>query len=185
MFEQIICLISSELQRRNISYMLIGGQAVLLYGEPRLTRDIDITIGVDVDRLDDVIAVTDALDLKILPQNIQDFVRKTMVLPAIHEETGIRVDFIFSFSPYERQAIACARSVRMGDQDICFAAPEDVVVHKMVAGRPRDMEDARGILLKNPGINKAYIRQWLADIAGGPEGEEIQSRFEDLLKNIT
>ena len=31
--------------------MLIGGQAVLLYGEPRLTRDIDITLGVDVDKI--------------------------------------------------------------------------------------------------------------------------------------
>lgn len=184
MFEQIICSISSELQRSNIAYMLIGGQAVLLYGEPRLTRDIDITIGVDIDRLDDVIAVTNALDLKILPQNIQDFVSKTMVLPAIHEKTGIRVDFIFSFSPYERQAIARARNIRMCDQDICFAAPEDVVIHKMVAGRPRDVEDARGILLKNPDLNKAYIRQWLTDMASGTEGEEIKSRFEDLLKNI-
>ena len=27
--------------------MIIGGQAVLLYGEPRLTRDIDITLGVN------------------------------------------------------------------------------------------------------------------------------------------
>ena len=31
--------------------MVIGGQAVLLYGEPRLTRDIDITLGVGVREL--------------------------------------------------------------------------------------------------------------------------------------
>jgi len=29
--------------------MVIGGQAVLLYGEPRLTRDIDITLGIGVE----------------------------------------------------------------------------------------------------------------------------------------
>lgn len=58
MFEKIICSIGSELERRNISYMLIGGQAVLLYGEPRLTRDIDITLGVDVDKIEEVISVT-------------------------------------------------------------------------------------------------------------------------------
>ena len=57
MFEKIICSISSTLERCNIPYMLIGGQAVLIYGEPRLTRDIDITLGVDVDKIEDVISV--------------------------------------------------------------------------------------------------------------------------------
>jgi hypothetical protein len=34
--------------------MVIGGQAVLLYGEPRLTRNIDITLGIDVNELEKV-----------------------------------------------------------------------------------------------------------------------------------
>jgi hypothetical protein len=34
--------------------MVIGGQAVLLHGESRLTRDIDITLGVDASRLEKV-----------------------------------------------------------------------------------------------------------------------------------
>ncbi|MEN6375282.1 MAG: hypothetical protein ABFD75_10965 [Smithella sp.] len=55
MFEKIICSISSALKDRNIPYMLIGGQAVLIYGEPRLTRDIDITLGVDVDKLNEIV----------------------------------------------------------------------------------------------------------------------------------
>jgi len=184
MFEKIICSISSELNRRNIPYMLIGGQAVLLYGEPRLTRDIDITLGVDVDKIDDVISVAHDLALKILPENIEDFVRKTMVLPAIHEETGIRIDFIFSFSPYERQAIAQAKKVRMLDQDIHFAAPEDVVIHKIVAGRPRDVEDVRGILLKTPDMDIVYVRKWLDDFSAGLEDDEIKKRLESVLLTV-
>lgn len=31
----------------------------------------------------------------------------------------------------------------------------------MVAGRPRDEEDVRGILLKTPGIDFAYVEGWL------------------------
>ncbi|GJL55165.1 MAG: hypothetical protein NPIRA02_22970 [Nitrospirales bacterium] len=38
--------ISKTLKRRRIPYMVIGGQAVLVYGEPRLTRDIDVTLKV-------------------------------------------------------------------------------------------------------------------------------------------
>jgi hypothetical protein len=44
--------IALELERAGIPYMVTGGQAVLLYGEPRLTRDIDITLGVSTDQLD-------------------------------------------------------------------------------------------------------------------------------------
>lgn len=34
--------------------MVIGGQAMLLYGEPRLTKEIDITLGVDLSGLSTV-----------------------------------------------------------------------------------------------------------------------------------
>ncbi|PKN67448.1 MAG: hypothetical protein CVU54_17035 [Deltaproteobacteria bacterium HGW-Deltaproteobacteria-12] len=184
MFEKIICSISSELEGRNIPYMLIGGQAVLLYGEPRLTRDIDVTLGVDVDKIEDIISAVSRLSLKILPENIEDFVRKTMVLPAIHEDTGIRVDFIFSFSPYERQAIARAKKIRMLEQNVCIAAPEDVVIHKIVAGRPRDMEDIRGILLRTKDIDMAYIRQWLNDFSAALSDDEIRKRLDNVLLTL-
>jgi hypothetical protein len=76
------------------------GQAVLLYGEPRLTRDIVITLGVDTDHLDRLLSAVQDLSLKPLPEDIQTFVKETMVLPALDEHTGIRVDFIFSYTPY-------------------------------------------------------------------------------------
>jgi hypothetical protein len=41
MFEELLARLGSALDKHSIPYMIIGGQAVLLYGEPRLTRDID------------------------------------------------------------------------------------------------------------------------------------------------
>lgn len=150
--------------------MVIGGQAVLLYGEPRLTKDIDITLGVGAERVTDVMAVTQRLGLKLLVDDAEAFVRDTMVLPVAEEATGIRVDFIFSFSPYEREAIARGKMVRFGDTHVCFASLEDLVIHKIIAGRPRDIEDVRAILLKNPHYDRIYIEKWLRefdDMIGG------------------
>ena len=39
MFEELLSRISASLNKHSIPYMIIGGQAVLLYGEPHLTRD--------------------------------------------------------------------------------------------------------------------------------------------------
>ena len=44
--------------------MVIGGQAVLLYGEPRLTKGIDITLGVDLENLSKVIDMVKSIDLQ-------------------------------------------------------------------------------------------------------------------------
>ena len=55
MFEALIAKIAEELGRAGLPYMIIGGQAVLLYGTVRMTKDIDITLGVDIGSLDLVV----------------------------------------------------------------------------------------------------------------------------------
>jgi hypothetical protein len=57
MFTELLERLAHAFDEARLPYMIIGGQAVLLYGEPRLTRDIDITLGVDIDRQSDVTAV--------------------------------------------------------------------------------------------------------------------------------
>lgn len=141
--------------------MIIGGQAVLLYGEPRLTKDIDITLGVGVDKLDEIISLAKQLRLKILIDAFEVFVKKTMVLPVFDKKSGIRVDFIFSFSSYERQAIARINKIKFGTTTVKFASLEDVVIHKIIAGRPRDIEDIKSVLLKNPKYDHQYVIRWL------------------------
>jgi predicted nucleotidyltransferase len=164
MFEKLLERIAQSLKNAGIPYMVIGGQAVLLYGEPRLTKDIDITLGVDLSRLEDVLSAV--REMKIAPLvDPEAFTRATMVLPCSDPETGIRVDMIFSFSPFEQLAISRARIVKIGKADVCFASLEDLLVHKVIAGRARDLEDARVVLLKNPDADLAYIRRWLSEFS--------------------
>lgn len=52
MFKNILKKIAKQLNESKIPYMVIGGQAILLYGEPRLTKDIDVTPGIGVEGLE-------------------------------------------------------------------------------------------------------------------------------------
>jgi predicted nucleotidyltransferase len=164
MFNQLLERIAISLDQSVIPYMVIGGQAVLIYGEPRLTRDVDITLGVGPDRLRDLLAVAESAGWQVLVENPEEFVLQTMVLPLKDSETGIRMDLIFSFSPYERQAMERVKLLKMGKAAVRFAAIEDVIILKMAAGRPRDLEDVRTILAKNPDVGQRYIRDWLTEI---------------------
>jgi hypothetical protein len=145
MFQQLLAKIANAFDRLRIGYMVIGGQAVLLYGEPRLTKDIDITLGVGVEGFTQITDLVRELSLKILVDNPEAFVHKTMVLPVIEDASGIRVDFIFSHSPYEQQAITRTREVQFGATAVKFASLEDVVIHKIIAGRGRDIDDVKAI----------------------------------------
>jgi hypothetical protein len=160
-FEALLAKLAGELDRARIPYMVIGGQAVQLYGEPRMTRDIDVTLGLDGEGLDRVLDVCSRCGLSPVPTKPADFVRETMVLPALNERTGIRVDFVFSATEYERQAIGRSQSVELEGAKVSFAAAEDVVIHKLVAGRPRDLEDVRGIMAKTSGLDRVYVERWL------------------------
>ncbi len=181
MFKKLISEIARSLKSRNIAYMIIGGQAVLLYGEPRLTRDIDITLACGNERLKDILETARSIGLKPLIKNIEEFTSRTMVLPVIEEKTGIRVDFIFSFTPYEKEAVKRAKKITMEGVEVAFASPEDLIIHKIFSGRPRDTEDVKNVLLKNR-TDESYIEKRLSEFdASFPEKKFLRT-FKKLLK---
>jgi len=180
MFASLLEQIALGLEARGIPYMLIGGQAVLLYGEPRLTRDIDITLGVGPERLADIQEMAATWGWQALVDAAHEFVQRTLVFPCQDPRSGIRVDFIFSFSPYERQALERVRRVPIGSAKVCFASLEDTLIHKIVAGRPRDLEDARSIVLKNPDLDAAYVRRWLGEFERSLD-QPYRRIFEEIL----
>ncbi len=164
--------------------MIIGGQAVILYGEPRLTRDIDITLGIGREGLPVILSMCRDLSLKPIPAEVERFVEKTMVLPAADEANGIRVDFIFSFTPYEKEAIARSKKILLEGSLIHFAASEDVIIHKIFAHRPRDLEDVRIILLKNPGIDVDFVSRWISEFDSAKPEENLVGIWRELLRDV-
>ncbi len=183
MITALLKRLAQELAATGIPYMVIGGQAVLLYGRPRLTRDIDITLGVDTDQFIRVEALCSALGLKPLTEDPQSFAAKTKVLPAEAQDSKVRVDFIFSFTPYETQAIERVNEVLLEGCPVRFASCEDVIIHKMVAARPVDQEDVRHLLAKNrDALDIEYLRHWLREFSHVPGHERILCDFEVLWK---
>ena len=182
MVETLLKKIASALNRRKIPYMIIGGQAVLVYGSARLTRDIDITLGVDTEAYESVLTLSRKLGLRTLPKEAKVFVEETRVLPTEDPVSKFRVDFIFSNTPYERQAIQRAKRVSLKGSVICFASLEDLIVHKVFAGRPIDLEDVRTLALRHRGnIDVRYVRRWLGMFAELAEGRDLLEDFNRLL----
>jgi hypothetical protein len=144
--------------------MVIGGQAVAVHGEFRVTQDIDITLGVEPAGAVPVLAAIAKMGLQILVSDVDDFLRETFVLPARDPETGIRIDFVFSLSPFERDAIRRGVTVMYDGIAIRFVSVEDLIIQKVVAARPRDLADVKGVILKNPNYDRGYVERWLQQL---------------------
>jgi hypothetical protein len=178
---RLLAELTRGLDARHIPFMLIGGQAVLLHGRPRLTDDVDATLGVGPDQLPAVLDACAAIGLDPLPADVPSFVRETFVLPTRHAPSAMRVDLIFSTLPYEAEAIRRAVRVPIGGADVPFATPEDLLVHKVFAGRPRDLEDAVSVIRRQgDAIDWAYVTRWLAAFAEVPGREGLP----DVLRRL-
>lgn len=124
--------------------MLIGGFANLVWGEPRTTMDLDITVDVAPIGMESFLAVATMCG-DPLPEDPVRFAERTRVLP-VRTPEDVPVDFILATLPFEVDAIARARSVRVAGIDIRVCTPEDLVIHKVISERARDHEDIVGVL---------------------------------------
>ena len=84
------------------------------------------------------------------------------LLRARHAEYG-PVDLLIAGTRYQREALRRAR----GDVesvpeagDVPVLTVEDVIVHKLIAGRYRDLADIEEILESKPTLQEAYIERW-------------------------
>lgn len=175
--------LAGALERHNLPYLVAGGQALLLYGEPRLTKDIDIILGAGPEAAMDVAILAKELSLRPLISNPIAFIEENLVLPAMDEASGFRVDFIFSLSEFERAAMERARFMPVGRARLRFISLEDLIIQKILAGRPRDLEDVRSALLKNREVDEALVRRWLQELQAATE-ENLVMRYEGVRKSL-
>jgi predicted nucleotidyltransferase len=164
-YTALLARIARCLNTAQVPYMVIGGQAVLRYGEPRLTKDVDIALGTDLDQLPAILQLVDEIDLFPLVEP-ETFTRETMVLPCQERQIGVRVDLIFSYSPYEQTALQRVQRITLAGEMVCFVSVEDLMIHKMIAGRSRDIDDVRSLLVRNPQYDRSYVEQWLRAFSG-------------------
>jgi len=78
--------------------------------------------------------------------DIGGFVEATRVLPFVHRASRIPVDVVLAGHDLEEQFFAAAEECAVGDACVPVACAEDLVAMKVLAGRPRDLDDVAAIV---------------------------------------
>ncbi len=134
------------LESRGIPHALVGGLAASIRGRTRVTEDVDLVVVCSVDQAIELAASLDGKPFAPLFPEFEQVVCQSFILPLRHRDTGITVDLAIGVSGLEQQVVSRATRVAMGDRQLMVATAEDLLVMKILAGRPQDDEDVKGIV---------------------------------------
>ncbi len=176
LIEQALADVAALLDAARIPYMLVGGLANAIWGEPRATIDIDVTVWVDEAAIPAAIGQL-AEAFQPLVSDARAFVADTRVLP-LQAASGVRIDVIFGLLPFEREAIERARRIEVAGILVAVCTPEDLILMKIVSERGRDQDDARAVAGRRlPELDLGYLEPRLRELAIGLDMPEILERW--------
>lgn len=163
--------------------MIIGGVAVIALGVPRLTVDIDATVAapsLDIERL------VETLSRHAIQARIPDaltFARTRHVFLGVHQPSGTPVDVSLAWLPFEDEALAASTVCDYAGVRVRIPRPEDVLIYKVIASRPKDLQDAEGLpVLHGPTMDLSRVRRIVKQFAEVLDDEQRPEALERLIR---
>lgn len=172
--------VHTYLRRRKIPYVFIGGLAVQKWGQPRFTKDVDLTVSVPVETTEEFIESI-AKHFKGRVSNLLEFARQTRVVP-LYASNGRDVDVSLALPGYEDLLMQRAKPFKLAPRrTVRVCSAEDLIIHKAVAGRPQDLMDLENVVFRQSGaLDKDYIENCLKEFGLLLESDEVLKRFRSV-----
>jgi len=170
----------SFLEKQKIPYLIIGGLAVGVLGEPRMTQDIDLIIFILKD------FVSKLLD-KVKNEGYS--VNKKLALKEAYQKGTFRieykrlwVDMIISSTEFENSALKRKKQITLFGKKVNFPSPEDLILLKIIPGREKDILDAKTVIERHGNkLDKKYLELWAQKLSDEAEDMRIWNTLKKIL----
>lgn len=164
---------------RGLIYAVMGGLAVRAYGIPRPTHDIDFTLAIGRERLPELFAAVTELGYTVPDEYRSGWLDQVAGLPLVklrlyRENRGIDVDLFLAESDFQQSLLHRRRLEEVDDRKVWLVSPEDLILLKLLANRPRDLADIGDVLFIQGQLDEEYMREWAAKL-------EVLPRLESAI----
>lgn len=184
LFEQAL-IVQNFLLKQKWEFCFIGGIALIRWGEPRLTQDMDITIFTGFGNEKKYIEILcDNFNKRI--KDAEEFALKNRVL-LLETDEGIPIDISLGGIEYERKIIKRASNFRFLENIILITcSAEDLIVLKAFADRTQDWADIEGIILRQgKKLDWNYIEKEITPLCELKESPHILVKLRELNKKLS
>lgn len=135
-FSDMLAALSGE----GVSFLLVGGHAVMHYTEPRYTKDLDLWVKPDPENAERVFRALSAFGAPMTGVRPSDFGRPWTIF-----QIGVppnRIDIITGVDGVTfDEAWGSRVATSYGDHSAWIPSPEILVRNKRASGRPQDLLD--------------------------------------------
>jgi predicted nucleotidyltransferase len=162
--------------------VIIGGAAVSILGRARFTEDVDALFLLSNKDLPSLLEMAreDGIEPRI--NNVVDFAKKNRVLLLKHTATDTSIDISLGALPFEEEIVERAKLYKVDDAlTLRLPTPEDLIIMKAIARRPKDLEDIRTIAEKYPDLDVNRIKKWVIAFGEALENPGLWGEVEILL----
>ncbi len=182
--EEALAALAVALDSSNVPWTVIGGIAAVARGVTRMTTDIDVVVRGD--RVGAAVLLKHLATHGILGRipDAAAFAAKNMVILARHASSGVDLDIILGWTSLEHEAIADSTLAPFGRVVVPVAPARDLIVFKIAAGRPKDIDDATTLLAADRTIDVARIRAKVAALAEAADAPEFHATLARVLEQV-
>jgi hypothetical protein len=148
------------------AYAVVGAVARNAWAPPRATTDLDLAVAARRSALDEAERALSELGYVLVRQHQVSPEEALPDLVVFRSERALprQVDLLLAKTEFEKQVLARATPVEVSGRPILVATPEDLVVYKLLADRPRDRDDLEAVILTQEragrGIDWSHIERW-------------------------
>ena len=165
---EILKTVCTRLQDAGIPYMITGSTALNFYATPRMTRDIDIVIEIqmqDADRIFQIFHGPFYSDL----QMIREAIEQEGMFNLIHTELAFKIDFIIRKNHlYRKVEFARRQKIRVSGTDLWLVSPEDLILSKLFWAKDSlsqlQLGDVSNLLQMLKDLDTPYIEKWVHEL---------------------
>jgi Nucleotidyl transferase AbiEii toxin, Type IV TA system len=180
---ELLAELRQALARLGVRWYLFGAQAAILYGVDRLTADVDVTVDPGPHPTARLVAGLGGAGFELRVADVGGFVDATRILPLVHRGTRIPVDVVLAGPGLEELFFARAEERDIGGVRVPVASAEDLVTMKVLAGRPRDLDDMVSMLrTRGDTLDLDRVRTTLGLLEKALERRDLLPELERAIK---
>jgi hypothetical protein len=162
-----------------LPYAIMGGIAVRAYGIPRPTYDVDFTLAVPLDRLAELFDAISRCGYTIPEQYTRGWVDSVGGMPLVKvrlflDGRSVDADIFIAETPFQQEVIRRRVKAETEGVEVSLVSPEDLILFKVVAARPRDLLDIQDVFFTQGQLDEPYLRRW-AEMLG------VEKQLDEVL----
>ena len=155
----VVNIFVSRIESLGIPYVVTGAVASIIYGEPRLTNDVDMIVKLQAENIDGFVRAFPVTDFYCPPVEVLKIEMGRSYrghFNLIHHETGTKADiYLAGEDELHRWALSKRREAVVEGQGVKVAPPEYVIVRKLEYYREgrseKHLRDIAGMLAISTG----------------------------------